>query len=355
MSAGDPVVGRPPRGTVTIAELAGCLLALLVVWFAGRVFLIAFGGLLIAVFLYSLAKWLKQTTHLPYGVALAIVVVTILSFAGLVFWLVGSRLAHQASELTEAVPSALEQIQDFLSQYHWGEWIMKQSPDWGKAIAQGNLPSRITDLAGSMIEFMTALVIMAVVGLYCAAEPALYTGGLIRLVPLQRRDRAREVLTTLVYNIRWWIMGQLFAMVCVGLITGIGIWTVGAPLALALGVLAGMLEVIPNIGPVLWVVPAMLVALPQGTTQVIHVVIVYAVTHLLESHVLIPLVQRRSVLLPPMLSILAIMLLGLLGGVLGLLVAAPMALVAMLLVKMLYVEDRLGDRNVKVPGEPKRR
>lgn len=263
--------------------------------------------------------------------------------------MIGSRLAVQANELAQAVPRSLEQIRDYLNEDEWGKSILKQSPEWGRSIAQGSF-QRITDLASSIVEILTAIVIMIFVGLYCAAEPAAYIDGTLRLVPVDRRPRAREVLAALGYNLRWWMLGQMFAMACVGLMTGVMLSVVGAPLALALGLLAAVLEIIPSIGPVLWLVPAALVALTQGTTQVIHVVIIYAITHALESHVLIPLVQRRSVFLPPALSILAIVLLGLLAGVVGLLVAAPLALVAMLLVKMLYVEDRLGDHNVKVPG-----
>jgi predicted PurR-regulated permease PerM len=140
-------------------------------------------------------------------------------------------------------------------------------------------------------------------------------------------------------------------MVCVGVITYIGLRIAGTPLALTLAVMAAGLEIIPSIGPVLWLVPAALVALTDNTTQVAYVVGIYSVTHIAESYILIPLVQRRTVWLPPVLSILAVVLLGLIAGSLGWLVAAPLALVVMLLVKMLYIQDWLGDRTVDVPGE----
>lgn len=340
------------RRAFTTAQVFTALLAVLVVWFAGKIFLIAFGGLLLAVFLYTLGKWLSDLTRLSYGWALTVVVIVFVALAGIVFWLIGSRLIGQANEFAQAVPRSLKQISDYLDQYRFGKWILEQSPEWGKAIAQGSIPSRITDLASSIVDFLLAVVIMTFVGLYCAAEPEVYTNGLLRLVPLDRRARAQEVLTALGYNLRWWIMGQIFAMICVGLITGIGLWIADAPLALALGLLAAVLEIIPSVGPVLWVVPAVLVALTQGETQVVHILMIYAVTHAVESYVLIPLVQRRAVFLPPTLSILAVVLLGLLSGVVGLVVAAPLALVGMLLVKMLYVEDRLGDHTIRVPGEP---
>ena len=342
------------RRAFTTGEVFAVLLVLLVVWFAGKILLIAFGGVLVAVFLYTLAKWLSDYTFLSYGWALAVVMLSIFALVSVIASLVGTRLAHQANEFTQAVPSSLIQIRDYLNQYQSGKWIIEQSPELGKAIAQGNFPSRISDLASAIIDVGLALVIMLFVGLYCAAEPRLYVEGLLRLIPLHRRPRAGEILDTVAYNIRWWLLGQMFAMVCVGLITFVGLSIARAPLALTLGLLAGVLEIIPNVGPVLWLVPASLVALGEGTTTVLHVVMIYAVTHAVESYVLIPLVQRRSVLLPPSLSILAVVLLGLLSGILGLLVAAPLSLVVMLLVKMLYVEDRLGDHGVRVPGERRR-
>ncbi len=348
----DPLLVR--RATVTIAEAFAGLLALLIVWFAGRIFLIAFGGLLVAVFLYALAHWISEWTPISYPWALALVVLLILALVATVGWSVGSRLVNQANEFAEAIPSSLKQIRDYLSKYQFGQWILDQSPDWGKAIAQGAIPSRISDVASSIVDLAVAVVIMLFVGLYVATEPRLYVEGLVRLVPVHRRPRAREVLSALSYNLQWWLIGQFIAMVCVGAITFIGLSIVGAPLALTLALLAALLEIIPNIGPVLWVVPASLVALTQGTSTVLHVVAIYAVTHMIESYILIPLVQRRSVLLPPALSILSVVLLGVLAGVLGLIVAAPIALIGMLLVKMLYVEDRLGDRDLNVLGEAHR-
>ena len=341
--------GRRPA--LRVVEIFAVLLFLLVVWFAGKVLLVAFGGVLVGVFLYSLAKWISDSTRLPYGLSLALIVVLLIAVLGLAAWLVGSTLVAQVNELAQAVPSSLKQIRNDLEEYEWGRWILEQSPQLGRAIAQGNFPSRITDLASSLVDLVLAIVIMLFIGLYGATEPNVYLNGLIRLVPLDRRDRAREVFAALTYNMRWWLLGQIFAMVCVGLFTGISVRLVGAPLPLALGCLAGLLEIIPNIGPVLWLVPAVLVALTQSTGTVVNVVIIYAITHGAESYVLVPLVQRRAVFLPPVLSILSVVLLGLLAGALGLLVAAPMALVVMILIKMLYVEDRLGDQTIQVAGE----
>src|SRR5262249_10972910 len=154
------------------------------------------------------------------------------TLVGAVFWSVGNLLATQANQFSEAVPRSLKQIEDYLSEYQWGQWVLEQSPEWGRSLAQGSLPGRLTDVASSSVEFFVALVIMLFIGLYCAAEPEMYANGLVRLVPLDRRERAREVYAAIVFNLRWWILGQMFAMACVGIVTGVGMWIVGSPLVM---------------------------------------------------------------------------------------------------------------------------
>lgn len=90
----------------------------------------------------------------------------------------------------------------------------------------------------------------------------------------------------------------------------------------------------------------------QGPWQVLRVFVLYCVLHLFESYLLTPLVQKRAVFLPPGITVLAIVLMAAVGGVLGLMVAAPLTVVIIVLIKMIYIEDRLGDRDIEVPGEP---
>src|SRR5690606_38372142 len=132
------------------------------------------------------------------------------------------------------------------------------------------------------------------------------------------------------------------SLTCVGVLVGLGLWLADSRLALTLAVLAAIFAIVPNIGPILWLVPALLVAMTQGGWQVVNVFGVYVLAQAVESYALVPLIQQRTVQLPPAISILAVVLCGSLGGILGALVAAPSALVIMLLVKMLYVEDYLG-------------
>jgi predicted PurR-regulated permease PerM len=159
-------------------------------------------------------------------------------------------------------------------------------------------------------------------------------------------------MTAVVYNLRWWLLGQIGSMVVIAVLISIALWAIGAPLALALGFLAGAFEIIPNVGPMVWLIPALLIAILGGVQMVFQVFLVYCGLHLFESYVLVPIVQRQVVRLPPAISILAISLLTLTLGILGTMLAAPIAVVTLVIVKMVYIEDRLGDHKIEVPGNP---
>jgi predicted PurR-regulated permease PerM len=188
----------------------------------------------------------------------------------------------------------------------------------------------------------------AVVG---AAAPDQYKAGLFHLVPPRHRRRAGEALDAVIFNLRWWLMGQVVLMLVIGATTTLGLWLMGIPLALTLGIIAGLLELVPYVGPWLSAVPAALIALLIGRAPLLMVLGLYLFLHILEGYVLLPLVQQRAVHQPPALTLVAQVLLGEILGLHGLLVAAPLTVAAVVLLKMLYVEDTPGDQTVAVPGE----
>ncbi|MGH7200668.1 MAG: AI-2E family transporter, partial [Planctomycetaceae bacterium] len=182
-------------------------------------------------------------------------------------------------------------------------------------------------------------------------EPQLYIRGILRLVPVPRRKRCREVLAAAGYTLRWWILGRLFSMAVLGILVGVGLGLLSVPMALTLALIAAALEFIPTIGPILASLPAILIAFMQGPQQALYVVLLYLAVQTVESYLLTPLVERQSVRLPPVMTILVMTLFGVLWGVLGVLVAAPATAAMITVVQMLYVEDTLGDRSIDVLGE----
>jgi predicted PurR-regulated permease PerM len=307
-------------------------------WRGVEVLLLAFAGVLFAVFLSALGGWLSRRSGLPYRGALAAVVAGLLLVSVGLGWLLANRLAVQVAELSEKLPESLRQVRDYLDAYPWGRLLLEKAPQAAEAIAQAGEFSRVTGLVSGVAGFLEAAVVIAFVGVFGAAEPGVYKAGLLHLVPNGERRRVSEALDAVAFNLRWWLVGQACLMAMVGVTTALGLWLLGVPMALALGVIAGVLELAPYVGPWLSAVPAALVALLVSPWHLAMTLGLYLALHLLESYVLTPLIQRRAVHLPPALLLVAQVLLGTLLGLLGLFVAAPLTVAALVFVKMLYVE-----------------
>lgn len=147
-------------------------------------------------------------------------------------------------------------------------------------------------------------------------------------------------------TLRNWLSAQLLAMTLVGVLTGLGLWLAGVPLAFALGLIAGLLAFIPNIGPVIAVAPALLLAMPEGSTTLMIVLAIYLGVQALESYVVTPLIQQEKVSLPPALIIAVQLLFGVLFGILGLALATPIAAALMTIISLVYLRDYLDRETV---------
>jgi predicted PurR-regulated permease PerM len=321
-------------------------------WRAVHTLLLAFAGVLFGLFLSALADWLRARTGLRYGWALAAVVAALLALAAGGGWLLADALAAQLAALSRTLPESLDRLREFLAQRDWGRLLLEQTPRAAEAAAsQVGDVSRLGGLVSGASGLVVAAVLVLFVGLFVAAEPGLYREGALHLVPPGHRRRAAQALEAVGYNLRWWLVGQGALMAVMAATTAAGLSLLGVPMPLALGLIAGLFELVPYLGPWLSAVPAALVALLVSPWHLGMVLGLYLALHLLEGYVLVPLIQRRAVRLPPALTVVAQFLFAELFGVVGMFVAAPLAVVAVVGLKMLYVEDALGDRTVEVPGE----
>jgi len=254
-------------------------------------------------------------------------------------------VTSHADEFVTQFQEALAAFRDHYGRYRLVQQAMEQLPAPGDLLlGGGGVLSGLTGLASSTFGALIDAAVVAVVAVYLASEPSLYANGLKHLLPFGYRRRASEVLAVLDQALGRWLIGRLLLMVVNGVLTAIALWAFGVPLALTLGVIAGVLNFIPNVGPLIAAVPAVLIALTEGPSLAVYTAGIYLVVQMVDGYVLTPLVDRRSVELPPVLTISAQVLLGTLFGFVGLLVASPLTATAMILVKMLYIENVLGDR-----------
>ncbi|MGF7159910.1 putative PurR-regulated permease PerM [Rhodoligotrophos appendicifer] len=325
------------RRYVSVAVVTVLLGALLVL--APDVLLIIFAGLLFAVFLHSGGDWIARKSGLPHGIGVG-------TFAlALVLFLVGAVLAFapemvtQFDELSRQVPEAAGSVREHIEAYAWGERLLERISPEG-LLSNGGRSAAATAVS-STFGALGNVVIIVFIGLYGAIAPSAYRNGLVALIAPTLRPRATEVLDRLGQTLRNWLTAQLMAMAVVGILTGGGLWLLGIPLAFMLGLIAALLAFIPNIGPVLAAIPAVLLAIPDGLTTTLLVIAVYVAVQTIESYVITPLIQQEKVSLPPALIISAQLLLGVLFGLIGLALATPIAAVLMTLIQEVYVRDYL--------------
>jgi predicted PurR-regulated permease PerM len=201
-----------------------------------------------------------------------------------------------------------------------------------------------TSTLGALGNFFITLLL----AVYFASEPRFYTRGFTKLFPVRLRDRVSEVLAATADSLSWWLVGKAASMLFIGLVTWIGLSILGVPLALTLGLIAGLLSFIPNFGPIMSAVPAILLAFIDSPMTALYVAILYVFVQLIESNVVTPLIERKTVELPPGLTIIFQLALAALVGGLGLVLATPLLAVIMVVVEMIYIQDVLGDRDVEI-------
>jgi len=195
----------------------------------------------------------------------------------------------------------------------------------------------------STLEVLVGLLLITFVAIYFSVDPEAYRSGLLHLVPHPSRQRVDEVITAIGVTLRRFLSTQLIAMVIIGSMVSITLALLGVEAALSLGIIAGVFEFIPTIGPILSALPAIAMGFLVSPEKALAVAVAFTLVELVEGHVLIPMLMKRGMNLPPLITILSQALMGVVFGFLGLLVAVPLVAAVLTAVKMLYVNDVMGD------------
>lgn len=310
---------------------AGVLGTLFLVWQVADALLLVFAGVLLAILFQRMAGLVRRFTGLPQGWALGVVLLLLAALLVGGGFLMGQSVVSEFDQLSQQVSGAVQQLPASLR-----DQIMQQGQD------ASSWMNRLRTVASSVMFFLGDLVVVMFTAIYLAASPGVYRRGVVLLVPPRGHDRAREVLDVMGDSLWKWLIGQLASMAIVGVLTTAGLLLLGIPSAPALGLLAALLEFIPLIGPFLAAVPAILIAFAQSPQDALWVVGLYVLIQQVEGNVVMPLMQKKVVDLPPVITIAAIAAGGVLFGLMGMFLATPFAVVLLVLVNMLYIEDKLG-------------
>lgn len=384
-------VGWRSRDVVRAAALVMALyLILQLLWFAQQLVLVVFLGVLFGLAVTAGVDRL-QRFRVPRGVGAPLIV---FGFIGLLVgfgaW-TAPTLRSQSKELRTKLPEAFDKLEGWVDKKQNGflgvvmgaggdspssqpakrDSAARSTAARGDTSAKGDTAANGDTIAaaghdggslrGTLFEgaagakryfmsFVTStfaavggLLLVIFLAIYTAVDPDTYHNGLMHLFPHRARARAGEVLTSMATVLRKWLVTQLVAMAAIGLVSTGALLILGVKAALPLGVLAGLLEFIPTIGPILSAVPAIAMGFVDSPQKALYVGLAYVGIQFLENHILIPLLMKEGVDIPPALTIVAQALMAMIFGFVGLLVAVPLLAAATVAVKMLYIEDVVGD------------
>jgi predicted PurR-regulated permease PerM len=312
-------------------------MVIVLLWLFKAVFsvlLLLLAGTLVALYFRGLAGLIHRATRFSHGAALTISIVgSILLLLGF-FYIAGNSIQQQMAEIKETIPPAIEKFKAQLGRSSIGRSLLEK-------VESGDNEKKAMNMAQSFFRstfgILGDIYIVLFLAIFLTASPKSYVHGLLKLVPPRKKPDARTLIYRLGFSLTRWLKGQIFAMLVIFVLTSIGLIIMGIPMWLVLAIFAGLLNFIPNIGPLIAMIPAVLIGFLQGPVTALIVAGLYIFIQVLESSVITPQIQKKMIEVPPALIIIAQLFMGVLSGGWGLLLATPLMVVIMIAVQELYI------------------
>jgi predicted PurR-regulated permease PerM len=333
------------RFLVFAALAVGAVLVPILLWQLGSILLLSFAAILIAVLLHVVSEPLQKFTPLPLWADLLIAGLILLAAILSCVFIFGSTISGEFADVMTRIRAGAVEVQGLLRQHPVGRFILSHLSG-----ANISVTGLFHTVVSTFIAAAEALVVIVMSAAYLAADPSLYRRGLVLLFNPARQQWADETLLSVARALRYWLLGQFAQMALIGVLCALATWLIGLPSPLALGLIATVTEFVPYLGPVLAAIPALLVAVTKGPELVVWTLAAYILIHQADGNLIMPLIQRRMITIPPALMLLGIAGIGALAGLLGFVLAAPIVVAVFVVVQKAYVRDTLKE-DVTLAGE----
>jgi predicted PurR-regulated permease PerM len=349
------LISEAPRRFKFAPMLTATVLTVLLLWLfktVAQVFVLLMLGVLISLFWGAVADWIERRTHAPERLALATAILGSVGALALLMWILAPPVIEQTRKLIEQLPT-------FVTSWEAGiDTLARKFPALGDVLGPqkehrtltaiygqlsgvaGSIPTKLFEMVHAAINIFA----VGVMGIYLSLHPALYREWLIALFPPIHRDLVRDVLTDLADSLRAYIVGQLLTMTFLGAITALGLYVLNVPFWGVFGIFTGLVAIVPFFGTLLsTTLPALFVLTGTGYfgfSPFGHAMLVVGlgvVVHLIEGNIVSPLVMSKKVDLPPVLTIMSVLVIGQLLGGLGLIVALPTLAALMVIVRRILI------------------
>jgi len=318
----------------TVAIVALLVVFILIARVAFNVLLMALAGSLIAVYFHGLGDLIQRKTRLSRKFAMAISVCGTIIILGFLFWFIGAKIQVQVTQLSNTLPHTINTAKAKLNESVAGQKVLEGlSGDNSK-----KLYDTVQTFFNTSFGVLGDLYIIMFLGIFFTASPSLYKDGMLVLIPADKKPIASHIIDRISLVLKGWLKGMLLSMVLITILIAVGLTIIGIPVAMVLGLITGILEIIPNFGPLIAMVPGVLLGLTVGTGTAVVVALLYIVSQTIVANIVTPLIQKKMINLPPALTLISQLIMGALSGALGIILAVPLLAMLIILIDELYVK-----------------
>jgi len=319
----------------TVGIVALLVSVILIARVAFSVLLMILSGMLIATYFHGLADLIERRTRLNRKLAMFCGVATTFIIVGALIWFMGTKIQQQIKQLSETLPGTVQHLKVKLAQSDLGRKILDASDESNDT---GQMLNTARSFFTTSFGVLGDLYIILFLGIFFTTSPSLYKDGVMLLIPPARKKIGRHILDRISLSLKGWLKGMMISMVLVTIMITTGLTIIGIPGAMVLGLLTGLLEIVPTLGSALAMIPGVLLGLTVSTNTAIFVALVYVVSQTITANIVNPLVQKRMTNLPPALTLISQLIMAAVSGVMGIVLAVPLLAISVILIDELYVK-----------------
>lgn len=325
----------------TVAIIALFVIVILIIHVAFNVLLMALAGALIAVYFHGLGDIIQNRTKLSRRWAMIISITGSFILLGVLLWFMGSKIQVQVAELSNKLPATVNTAKAKMAQTPIGQKVL----DYFSGDNSQKFLTTAQSFFTTGFGILGDMYIILFLGIFFTASPSLYKDGILLLVPKSHKAVGKQIMNRISQSLKGWLKGMLLSMVLITILIIIGLSIIGVPIALALALITGILEIVPNFGPLIAMIPGVLLALTMGTNTAVIVALLYIVSQTIVANIVTPLVQKKMINMPPALTLISQLIMGVVSGALGIILAVPLLAIVIIMVDELYVKKMSGNND----------
>ena len=318
----------------TVAIVALLVVVILIARVAFNVVLMVLAGALIATYFHGLGDLVERKTKWKRRYAMLVAVIGTIAVIGLLLWFMGTKIQHQVAELSNTLPHTINNVKAKMATSPIGQKLLE-------SVSDGNSQKLMTtaqSFFSTSFGVLGNIYIIMFLGIFFTANPSLYKNGILVLVPKNKKVIGEHILDRISLSLKGWLKGMMVSMVLVTILISVGLSIIGVPVAMVLGLITGILELVPNLGSLLAMIPGVLLALTISTNMGILVAALYIISQTITANIVNPLIQKKMINLPPALTLISQLIMGAISGALGIILAVPVLAIVVILVDELYVK-----------------